>query len=416
MTSDRAVPPGNSSVSRPGIAIELLFSHAFRPFFLGAGIYAVLAMAAWLAWISIHAARAVPVFVTVAEPLHLWHAHEMIFGFAAAAVGGFLLTAVPNWTGAPHSRGLALALMFIIWCAGRVAMWCTALLPPALPMLLDMAFLPVLAFAAGRQLAVQPAVRNVIFLSLILGLVAGNVLFHFGRFGLIAEGMETGVRLGLCTLVVMIVVIGGRVIPAFTTNALRRRGFPEQAWPVQRSAVDKAALITAAAAALLVAFEAPDTATGLTALLAAFANFLRLAGWKSLSTLPEPIVWVLHLGYAWIVAGFALLAASYLLDFGTPVSGLHALGTGAIGTMILAIMSRASLGHTGRSLVAPLPVVLAYLLVSIAALLRCFGPAFAPEYYNGIMLAAGLAWIAAYGLFSAVIAPVLLGPRMQSSS
>jgi uncharacterized protein involved in response to NO len=387
------------------------FSHAFRPFFLGAGIYAALAMAAWLAWIAIHAAGAMPEFVTVAEPLHLWHSHEMVFGFAAASVGGFLLTAVPSWTGAPHSRGLPLGIMFAIWCSGRIAMWCTALLPPAIPMLVDIAFLPVLAFAAAKQLAAQPALRNVIFLSLILGLVTGNVLFHVGRLELIAGGMESGVRLGLGTLVVMIVVIGGRVIPAFTTNALRRRGFGEDDWPKRRIPVDQAALVLSAATVILLVWGASDVATGIAALLAAVVNLMRLSGWKGLKTLPEPIVWVLHLGYAWLVVGFALLSAACLLGSGSPVSGLHALGTGAIGTMTLAIMSRASLGHTGRGLIAARPVVIAYVLVSAAALLRCFGPALAPGYYNEIMLAAGLAWITAFLLFSVVFAPILLGPR-----
>lgn len=399
-------------MARPEGLLAIFFSHAFRPFFLAAGAYAVIALAAWLAWIGIHAAGGAPAFMTVGEPLHLWHAHEMVYGFGAAAVGGFLLTAVPNWTGAQHSRGAVLALMFVLWLAGRIVMWVTALLPPAVPLFLDLAFLPVLGFAAGRQLAVRPALRNAIFLSLVLALVLGNFLYHLGRLAIVGDGMRTGVVLGLGTLVVMIVVIGGRVIPAFTTNALRRQGVAEDRLPVRRAPVDVACLLLSAAAVVLHVLAISDALTGWTALAAAVANAIRLAGWRSLATLREPIVWVLHLGYAWIVAGFALLAAAMLTDWIGEVAALHAHGTGAAGTMILAIMSRAALGHTGRAIVAPRLVVAAYLLVSIAALLRTFGPVLMGAFYNEVMLAAGAAWIAAFSLYTIIYAPILLGPRV----
>lgn len=405
--------PQTSGTEKQGPAASIFFSHAFRPFFLAAGVYGFLALGAWLAWIAIHAAGAMPAFMTVAEPLHLWHAHEMVFGFAAAAVGGFLLTAVPNWTGAPHSRGVVLALMFAAWCAGRFAMWNTALLPPALPLLLDMTFLPVLGFAAGRQLAVQPAVRNMIFLGLIVALVTGNFLYHLGRMGLMEGGMRSGAALGLGVLVVLITVIGGRVIPGFTTNALRRRGVAETRLPVRHTGLDMLCIVLAGAVFVAQAIGLDERVIGLAALGAALANAVRLAGWRGLATLSEPILWVLHLGYAWIVAGFALMAAAMLGGWVSDVSALHAFGTGGVGTMILGIMSRAALGHTGRELVTPRPVVVAYALISVAALLRCFGPQAAPQIYNEIMLGAGLAWIAAYALFTIVYAPILLGPRVS---
>lgn len=407
---------GKGGAAGPGASVSLFFSHAFRPFFLGAGIYAALAMAAWLAWIGIHAVGATPAAMSVAEPLHLWHAHEMVFGYGAAAVSGFLLTAIPNWTGASHSRGIGLGIMFALWCAGRIAMWSTAFLPVALPAILDLAFLPVLAFAAGRQLAVQPALRNVIFFSLILALVCGNLLFHLERLGMIDDGMRRGVLLGLGTLVVMIVVIGGRVIPAFTTTALRRQGVDEARLPIHREWVNKASLILSAITLVLLVLNAGDPLVGALALCAALANVIRLAGWRGPATLGDPIVWVLHLGYLWIVVGFALLAASRLLEWGGDVSALHAFATGAVGTMTLAIMSRASLGHTGRAIIAPRPIALAYVLVSLAALLRSFGPYVLPQFYNEVMLAAGIAWIAAFTLFSIVFTPILLGPRVSRGS
>lgn len=407
---------GGDVKPQPGSFFSTFFSHAFRPFFLAAGAYAAIALTAWLVWISIHAAEVMPVYMTVAEPLHLWHAHEMVFGFGAAAASGFLLTAIPNWTGAQHSKDIGLALMFGLWCAGRVAMWTTALLPPVLPLFIDMAFLPVLGFAAARQLAVQPAIRNVVFLSLILSLVTANSLYHLGRMELVEHGMSLGVRLGLGTLVIMIVVIGGRVIPGFTTNALRRQGVIETRLPVRRAPVDIACLVLSVSTIILLLLGPGDFYTGLAALGAALANGIRLSGWRGLATLKQPVVWVLHLGYAWIVIGFSLLALAFLFNVSSEVSALHAFGTGAAGTMILAIMTRASLGHTGRSLELSRLIVVAYVLVSVAAALRCFGPSVAPEYHNQIMLAAGLAWITAFVFYTIVFAPILTGPRVQSGS
>jgi uncharacterized protein involved in response to NO len=414
--ADKTSAQAKDKLPPPASMFTTFFSHAFRPFFLAAGIYAVLALAAWLTWIAIHAVGAMPAFMTVAEPLHLWHAHEMIFGFGAAAAGGFLLTAIPNWTGAQHSKDIGLALMFGLWCAGRMVMWSTAILPPVLPLFIDMAFLPILGFAAARQLAVQPALRNVVFLSLILSLVTANFLYHLGRMEIIEDGMSLGVRLGLGTLVVMIVVIGGRVIPGFTTNALRRQGVIETRLPVRRAPVDIASLIFSVSTIILLLLDVGDYFTGLAALGAALANAIRLSGWRGLATLKQPIVWVLHLGYAWIVIGFSLLALALLFDVSSEVSALHAFGTGAAGTMILAIMTRASLGHTGRSLETSRPIVAAYVLVSVAATLRCFGPSATPDYYNEIMLAAGLAWIIAFVFYTIVFAPILTGPRLQRSS
>lgn len=394
-------------------SLLLFFSHAFRPFFLAAGVYAVLALAAWLIWIGIHAAGAAPTYVTVAEPLHLWHAHEMIFGFAAAAAGGFLLTAIPGWTGARHSNGRPLMIMFALWCAGRLAMWGTAIFPPALVTVLDLTFLPVLGFAAARQLAVQPALRNVVFVSLVGGLVAGNLLYHLGRLDLLENGMSQGIRLGLGTFVIMIMVIGGRVIPGFMTNALRREGIEdERRLPASRRYVNLTSLILSVAALAAFIFDHQAEPTGTIALAAALANAVRLAGWRGLATLQSPILWVLHLGYGWIVVGFGLLAVSMLTGGISEAAALHAFGTGAAGTMILAIMTRASLGHTGRALVAPASITAAYVLASAAALMRCFGPAVWPQFYNEIMVAAGIAWIVAYSLFVVVFAPILLGPRV----
>ncbi len=390
-----------------------LFSHGFRPVFLAAGVYAALALAAWTAWIAIHAAGAVPAFMTIAEPPHLWHAHEMVFGYAAAAVAGFLLTAVPNWAGTERLQGLPLALIFLLWLVGRAAMWFTATLPPGLVAIADLVFLPALWLLILRKFAARLKPANVVFLGLVGLLIAANLLFHLERLGWLEDGMTPGATLGLGTLVLMITVIGGRVIPGFTKNALVRRGLVDRL-PVRREHLDRASIATVALLFAAYLLDAPAPVTGAVALAAAAANGARLAGWRSPATLPEPIVWVLHLGYAWIVLGLAMMAAALLLDAGGDIAALHALGTGGVGTMTLAIMSRAALGHSGRPLVTPRPVVGSYVLVSVAALLRAIAPTFLPGLYNELMLAASAAWIAAFLIFSAVFAPILLTPRISA--
>ena len=225
--------------------------------------------------------------------------------------------------------------------------------------------------------------------------------------------MSQGVQFGLATFVIMIMVIGGRVIPGFTTNALRREGIEdEKSLPVSRAPVNLASLVLSVAALTGFVFGANADLVGWLAVAAALANAVRLAGWRGLATLHSPIIWVLHLGYSWIVVGFVLLASALLTDWISEAAALHAFGTGAAGTMILAIMTRASLGHTGRALVASPPITVAYVLVSAAALMRCFGPAAFPHYYNEIMLVAGIAWMAAFTIFTIVFAPILTGPRV----
>lgn len=405
---------GRPAPERPSWPVTL-FSHGFRPFFLAAGLYAALALAAWLAWIAIHAMGAVPAVMTIDEPPHLWHAHEMVFGFGAAAVGGFLLTAVPNWTGTDRLRGWPLAAIFALWLIGRCAMWVTAALPPGLVAGLDLVFLPVLAVLLSRKFGARLKPQNLVFIVLVALMAAANVMYHLERLDLMEGGMTTGSRLGLGVLVLMIAIVGGRVVPGFTQNALTRRGI-EDRLPVRYGMLDGAGNLLVAAVFAAYVFDAPPLATGALALAGAAVNGLRLSLWRVTAVLDEPIVWVLHLAYGWLVLGLALMAASLLADAGSEVAALHAFGTGAVGTMILAIMSRASLGHSGRPLVAPRPVVAAYVLISVAAALRAFGPDALPGLYNEVMLAAGAAWIAAFLLFSIVYAPILVTPRKSPST
>lgn len=405
-----------ASVSPPPAArpsFDAFFSYGFRPFFLGSAFYAVLAMAVWAVWIAIAYAGGPQDWLPVAGSPFAWHAHEMVFGVAAAAVAGFLLTAVPNWTGALPLSGPPLVLLFALWAAGRVAMALSTVLPYALVATVDLLFLPAIGGFAARQLLVRPAPRNLVFLVLIAAMTGANAVFHLASAGYAALDPLAATRISLLLVIVMIAIIGGRIIPAFTHNWLHGNR-ASASMPQRIPWLDAASILSIAVFALVEAFMSASALAGMAALVAALFNGARLVLWRGLSTAREPIVWILHVGYAWIVIGLVLAA---LAAFGGLVSStlaLHAFGTGAVGTMIMAVMSRASLGHTGRRLIAPRSIVWAYHLVTLAAVLRVFGPLVAPGHSAATLTAAALAWIGAFALFAVVYAPILTTPRVHT--
>jgi uncharacterized protein involved in response to NO len=388
-------------------------SYGFRPFFLSAGVSAAAVMALWLAWLASAAAGASTSWLPVAPAPHAWHAHEMVYGFGMAAVAGFLLTAVPNWTGAEPLKGRPLAILFAIWLAGRLALLVSALLPAVLVAAVDLAFVPSLGYFAARQLMVKPARRNMVFLVILAVLTLANAGFHAHRLGLAGGDGLAGVRLGVMMLVVMIAIIGGRIIPAFTHNWLHLNAVAG-AMPRKSPRLDAAAIAAVAAYALLDLGHAPATLVAALAALAAGLNAVRLAGWRGWATRSSPIVLVLHVGYAWLVAGLALAALAHATSVVPPVLALHAFGTGAVGTMVLAVMSRAALGHTGRPLAASPAIALSYWLVSLSAASRIIGPLAWPAGTHAALVVSGLVWIAAFSIFAVVYAPILTTPRIRS--
>jgi uncharacterized protein involved in response to NO len=339
----------------------------------------------------------------------------MIFGFAAAAVAGFLLTAVPNWTGALPLSGSPLMLLFAVWLGGRIAMLAAGLLGPVIVAVVDLAFLPTLGVSAARQLYVKPAARNFLLLAIIAAMLGANVAYHLSNTGL-WSGQELGsLRFALMLLVLMITIVGGRVIPGFTHNWLHLN-MASTRMPQRFAWLDAASIVSVALLAVLHLLPGSDSATGCIALVAALANGARLYFWHGLPTWRAPIVFILHVGYAWLVIGLVLMGAA-AFGAGLPsIPAEHALGAGAVATMIMAIMSRASLGHTGRAIVAPKPIVVAYGLLTLAAFLRVFGANLSPAHYSEILQLAAWAWLGAFGLFVAVYAPVLMTPRIGAGS
>jgi uncharacterized protein involved in response to NO len=289
------------------------------------------------------------------------------------------------------------------------------MLGPVASGIVDLTFLPALGVSAARQLFVKPAPRNLMLLGILAAMLGANFAYHFSSIGL-TSGAELGaVRFALMLLVLLIAIIGGRVIPAFTHNWLHLNRASAR-MPQRFAWLDAAAIVGVALLALLQVVPAPDWVTGCIALVAALANGARLILWHGAPTWRAPIVLVLHVGYTWLVIGLVLMSAAAFGSGLPSIAAEHAFGAGAVATMIMAIMTRASLGHTGRAIVAPKTVVLAYGLLTLAAFLRVFGAGLSPTHYTELLQAAASAWVGAFGLFVAVYAPILMTPRIGAST
>lgn len=381
-----------------------LLRYGFRPFFLGAGLVAMLLIPWWAA------SYAFGIPLATGWPPTLWHGHEMLFGFIVAAIAGFLLTAVPSWTGARGFAGRPLALLAGLWLLGRVAVATSRLWPPPVVTALDLAFLPALAALVLPPL-VRARNRNTPLLAVLAALWAADAAFYWGLYHRNDGASLHALVLGIDIVLLLVTVIGGRIVPAFTASALKQHAGPGalRAWP-GASELAIGSMIAVVLSDLLV----PDgRIAGVIAALAAAAQAARLAQWRTLKTLRQPIVWVLHIAYAWLPIGLALKAAALLTGAATAAFWLHALTIGAAATMILAVMTRASLGHTGRPLVVDPVIGLAYLLLTAAALVRVFGLAVLGIDYPEVILTAAFLWTAAFVLFTWIYAPMLLAPRVD---
>jgi len=376
-----------------------LFRQGFRPFFLGAAVWVALAVGIWLLVMS--GGAALP---TVFGPRQ-WHAHEMIFGFAAAAATGFLLTAVPNWTGRMPLQGLPLIILFSIWILGRIAMMASAPLGGFFAAVIDLSFLALLFAVVLREVTAGRNWRNLPVVSAIALLLAANLLTHLEATG-VRPNDPVGERLGVAVFVLLISLIGGRIIPSFTRNWLVKHGSTTLPVPFNRFDIGCLALVAASLGLWVAVPEAQITGFGL--IMAGAVSVVRLVRWTGWLMLSEPLLWILHLGYAWLAFGLLLLGGSVLAPAAVPnQAGLHALTAGAMGTMILAVMTRATLAHTGRALSAGPSTVAIYGLVSAAAITRVLAP-FLPGSYVELLWSSGGLWILAFALFVVRYAPMLL--------
>lgn len=373
------------------------FALGFRPFFLGAGIFSVLLIGLWLAFYKGN----LPLALFI--PAEQWHAHEMLFGFAGAVIAGFLLTAVQNWTGVRTPSGKQLAMLFFLWLAGRLTFFIPDS-PSEIYALIDVAMFPAIMIAIARPILRAKQIRNAGFPVMLAMLTLSNMLVHAQWLGY-AQTAATGFKLAIYMIVLMMVVMGGRVIPSFTDGKLRTQA---KRW----KAVEWLAPVTTLAtlAAILVLPVSPFTA--LIAAAAAAVHAIRIAGWYTRKYWSVPLLWVLHLGYGWIVTGFVLTSLG-ALQILAPSLALHAFTAGAIGTLTLGMMARVSLGHTGRMLEPAKIVHLAFGLITLSAAIRVCWPIVMPGSYATAILVSGLFWMAAFAIFVLIYAPILIQSRVD---
>jgi uncharacterized protein involved in response to NO len=382
---------------------QALLALGFRPFFLAAGVEGAVLPLAWLA--MLYGWLPAPAWL---DPF-LWHGHEMLFGLVSAAIAGFLLTAVPNWTGTLPVAGVRLAALVALWLLGRIAMAAAGALPAAAVAVADLAFPAALFVAVAWPIVRARQTRQAGVLAVLLVLAGANLGAHLDALGVAPGAGRPALRLASVFVALLILVIGGRITPSFTQNAIVRAG----ATPTVRvrPALDRLSLASALALALAELLAPRSLATGASAAVAALVTLARMSGWQTRFALGDPLVASLHVGFAWVGAGFAAIA---LADLGAPVPptvALHALTAGAMGAMILAVMTRVALGHSGRPLVAPRSARIAYLLVSAGALARVLGPLLATGAQRAAWTLAGLLWGGAFAAFLAGYAGMLLGPR-----
>ena len=376
----------------------------FRPFFFGGPLWAAIALVLWLlAFLGGHE-------LPSAFDALSWHRHEMLFGFVGAVIAGFLLTAIPNWTGRLPIAGAPLAALFGLWLAGRLALLWSGESGLWLAAVLDVGFYLAFALVAGREVLAAKN-RNLPVVGMVILFGIADAVDYAAVSGLIPDS-EAGFRAGIALVVMIISVIGGRIVPSFTRNWMAKHGW-KQGLPTQPGRLDLVVLAVTAIA-LLAWVIAPGAAlSGVALLIASALQLIRLALWRSWRTWSDPLVVILHVGYLWVPLGLLLLGWS-TLDFAIPrTAAIHALTAGAMATMILAVMTRATLGHTGRELKAGAATVTIYLLITIGAVVRVIAPLGVIDYRLGLLFAA-LNWGGAFLLFVVSYAPALFKSRVDN--
>jgi len=400
------------SGERTGAFSGAFFSYGFRPFFLSAGCYAPIVIVYWLGVLS--GGWPAP---SGASPIG-WHGHEMVFGWAVAALCGFLLTAVPSWTSSQPVTGAALAFLWLLWLLGRAGIWFAASLPSGVGPALDLLLIPGLLICVLPPIYRNKEPRHYVFPVFLLVFWVADLLSLLPYTSAWPDRATTGLYLGTYVLIVMLTIIGGRVVPNFTRGALRAQGKEQGVETSERAA--KAAIlgVVFALAFDLVVRSWPGAAfgkllNGAVALLVAVLLGLRARGWRFQDTLDNPLLWILHVGQGWLIVAFATRAVSSLTGWLPPTAGFHALGAGAMAAMILAFMTRAPLGHTGRPLRATRVTTFSYLLVIGAGAARVVSPLLPASWQLPGLVLAGSLFAAAYAIYTVEYFPILTRPAVR---
>lgn len=402
-TSAATSPSPEGQLNRPAeVPRHPILERGFRPFFLLASVLAVAMMGVWLAQLT-----------GLVRPqsyygAYGWHAHEMMFGYAVAVIAGFLLTAVGNWTGLATLRGVPLLGLALIWIAARLVHFVALPLPGAFVAAADVAFLPALAIALAKPLWSARNVRNLIFPALLLGLATVNGVIHLAMHSVMPSVLAVARELSLLIPLILIAIVGGRIIPLFTRKAL---GIPD----THRSTrlVDGCALGGLIVLVVTEIFAMSSLAVAAAAAFAAIANGWRLVGWYRPAIWGNSLLWVLHVAYAWLVAGLALKVFATLGVVPGSIA-VHAWTVGCLGTATLGMMVRVTLGHTGR-VVSPQRIMsVAFGLVNAAALVRMCVYILPADWYAFLLTGSGVLWMLAFLLFVVRFGPMLVSPRIDA--
>lgn len=379
------------------------FALGFRTFFALSGLSALVLMVVWR---SLYDGSLVldNYFVK-----NYWHAHEMLLGYTVAVISGFLLTAVRNWTGKQTLTGASLAGLALLWVYGRILPFYSGLLADEFIALVDFLFLPVLAYSLLKPIMAAKYTRGYVFIALLLIMSFGNGLIHMEILGLSEQTAWTGFQIVIGLIIVMILVIAGRVFPFFTEKGL------SGTLPIRNPLYDALSIGSALLVFGLLIMQVSGALLALAAAMAAIVNLLRVNDWYVFKIWFVPLLWVLYIGYAWIIIGFILTALS-AYSIVMPTLALHAFTMGGIGVITLGMMARVSLGHTGRVLKASHAMAIAFALINLAALIRVFFPIFLPHWYADIIYAATILWLAAFSLFAYVYAPILTTARADGKA
>lgn len=398
---DRLIRPKPSGGIPRGLSTTgpVLFSYGFRPFFLAAALWAIGAMALWIAALILRLDLAGDYGAA-----H-WHAHEMLFGFSSAVLGGFLLTAIPNWTGRLPVSGRPLAALFGLWVIGRVALLSSGIIGLPVAAAVEALFLPVLLLICAREVIVGRKWKDLKVIGGLIILSAANIWFHLSVLGNL--DVDAAARLAIGAYTMLIMIVGGRIVPSFTRNWLNKVGRTD--FPVPYNRFDTAAILIGVAALAAWTFAPVHIVTAAIAVIACAFHTVRLLRWHGSPTWPEKLLFVLHAAYAFVPLGFLAISAGaieLLADY--PV--MHVLTVGVIAFMMLAVMTRATRGHTGRPLVGSALTSASYVAIAGAALIRPLAEVL-PEHYHHLIALSGALWIAAFVLFTLEYGPMLVRER-----
>ena len=377
-----------------------LFNLGFRVFFALAGLSALILIVLWN-----------KIFQGNLNSEHYfnanyWHAHEMLMGYSVAVISGFLLTAVKNWTGKKTLTGDQLAGLALLWLYGRILPFYASLLPDGIIAFVDFIFLPVLIYQVSKPILQTRHYQSLVFIVLLLLLTLGNILIHAQMLGIYENTADTGIKLLVATIVALILILAGRLLPFFIERGL------SGTFIIKNPLLDSLSIGSALLTFTLELTHISGTLLALAAITATISNSARLLSWYVQRIWYVPLLWILFAGYCWIILGFLLTTLAAFNWLNTTLA-LHAFTIGGIGVLTLGMMARVSLGHTGRTLKASNAIALAFLLINLTVVIRVLLPIAFPEWYNLLIYASSITWLCAFALFMFVYAPILNTPRID---